>query len=275
MHAFSPLSFGYLRVAGAAVILNALVPRGLAPLSRAEWRRVAGYSLLGVVINQTLFLGGLALTSAHVAAILMTAIPVFTLGAAISLGKERATGRKIGGIALACAGALTIVAREGLEGASKSLLGDVMLMGNALAYAFYLVLSKRDMKQLSPSRVTARMFALATLFMLPISAVSLFREPWRTIPSGAWLALGVVIVGPTVGAYLLNSWALAHADSSLVAAYTYVQPVVTTILAAIFLQETIGPSAILAAAIIFAGVALCSSAPHPPSAPSPRKRGEG
>jgi drug/metabolite transporter (DMT)-like permease len=120
MHAFSPMVFAYLRVLGSAIVLNAMLPRGLAPWPRADRLRVTGYAILGVVINQALFLGGLALTSAHVAVIIMTAIPIFALAAAIVLGRERATVSKIAGIALAFGGALSIVAREGVEGATKS-----------------------------------------------------------------------------------------------------------------------------------------------------------
>ena len=257
MHAFTPLTFGYLRVLGSAIVLNILPVRQRAErLTKADWKRVAGYSLLGVVINQSLFLGGLSLTSAHVAAILMTAIPVFALAAAIVLGRERATAAKVGGITLAFAGALLLVAREGLTGASKSLTGDLMLLGNAFAYALYLVLSKRDMARLGPRRVIARMFAAGAVIMLPLAAWPLLHEPWSSLPAQAWLALALVIAGPTVGAYVLNAWALAHAESSLVAAYTYLQPVMTAVLAATVLGETIGSIAVVAAAVIFAGVAL-------------------
>ena len=68
--------------------------------------------------------------------------------------------------------------------------------------------------------------------------------------------LAIVIAGPTVGAYLLNAWALANAESSLVAAYTYLQPFITAFLAAVLLHETIGSSAVVAAVVIFAGVWL-------------------
>ena len=53
----------------------------------------------------------------------------------------------------------------------------------------------------------------------------------------AWWSLAFVIVGPTIAAYLMNAWALKYAESSVVAAYTYLQPVFAVILAAIFLQE--------------------------------------
>src|SRR5947207_14591052 len=71
LHAFSSMTFAYLRILGSAIVLN-LIFRGGTPFSVADRWRVVGHSILGVVINQILFLSGLALTSAHVAAILMT-----------------------------------------------------------------------------------------------------------------------------------------------------------------------------------------------------------
>ncbi|HET7437421.1 MAG TPA: DMT family transporter [Thermoanaerobaculia bacterium] len=257
MRAFAPLVFAWLRVVGSAIVL-ALVVRydSTPPLAGRDAKRVTLFSLLGVVFNQTLFLGGLALTSVHVAAILITTIPVFALAAAIALGRERATANKIGGIALAAAGALLVVGGEGFHGTARSLLGAVMIVGNCLCYALYLVLSKPDMARLSPRRVVAWMFGMGALLMLPISAWSLAHQQWRTIPPSAWLALALVIAGPTVGAYLINAWTLRHAESSVVAAYTYVQPVLATILGALFLGETMHATLILAAAMIFAGVWL-------------------
>jgi drug/metabolite transporter (DMT)-like permease len=84
------------------------------------------------------------------------------------------------------------------------------------------------------------------------------RENWQAVPLVAWLSLAFVIVGPTVVAYLLNAWALGRADSSLVAIYTYLQPFIAAILAAVFLAETLRPAAILAGLLIFAGVFLSS-----------------
>ena len=140
------------------------------------------------------------------------------------------------------------------------------------SYALYLVLSKPDMKRLTPQRVIARMFAIGAVLMLPIAARSLWTEKWASIPGTAWLALLFVIGGATVAAYLLNAWALAHTDSSLVAMYIYPQPALTIILAAIFLGETIQPVVIAATAVIFAGVYLAG---RPPSRRRPPGGGAG
>ena len=260
MASFDPFTFAYLRVLGAAIVMNMWSAAATPPLSRDDFKKVVLYSLLAVVINQTMFLAGLALTSAHVAAILITAVPVFTLGVAMVFKAERVTAMKVAGIALAAAGALIVVGGEGLGGATKSLLGDLLIIGNSLSYALFLVLSKPDMARLGPRRVVARMFAVAAVLMLPIAAVPMWRLHWRAIPASAWLSLAFVIAGPTIAAYLLNAWALAHTDSSLVAAYTYLQPVMTVILAAMFLGEQIRLTAVAAGVLIFAGVWLAGRA---------------
>jgi len=255
MASFTPLSFAYVRVLGSALVMRLFVRHGeVEKLSREDDRQLFLFAILGVVINQTFFLGGLSLTTAHVAAILITTIPVFALAAAIVLGRERATATKFGGIALAAAGALLVVAREGFEGAGKSWIGDLLIAVNCLSYALYLVLSKPAMARLSAKRVIGRMFTIGAVLMLPICAWSLLHEHWSAIPIRAWLSLLAVILGPTVAAYLMNAWALRHADSSLVAAYSYLQPVIAVILAAIFLHEEIRLVALVAAAMIFAGV---------------------
>ena len=258
MRAFNPLVFAYLRVVGAAIVLNLLVWRAPERFSREDRKLVILFSLLGVVLNQTLFLTGLSFTDAHVAAILITTIPVMTLGVAMIAGRERATPMKVGGIALAGAGALLVVGGEGAFGSMHALIGAALITGNCLAYALYLVISKPAMARLSPLLTTARMFLYATVMRLPVAAVPLARESWATIPPPAWLALLLVIAGPTVAAYWINAWTLRYADASTVATYVYVQPVLTAVLATMFLGEQIRAIAIVAAAMIFTGVAMTS-----------------
>lgn len=262
MREFSPLAFAWLRIAGAALFMSLLV-RHEPPLPREERRRVAGFAVLGVAINASLFLAGLALTSVQTAAILITTIPVFTVAAAIVMKRENASATRLGGIALAGAGALLVVGGETFLGSWSSLLGALMIVLNCLSYSLYLVISKPAMQRLSATRVVARMFAIGSLLLFPVAAYSLWRQEWSTISGQAWIALLLVILGPTVLAYILNAWALRYADSSLVAVYTYIQPVLATLLGAMFLGEHVRGIAIVAAAMIFGGVYLAGRAGGP------------
>lgn len=255
MREFAPLSFAWLRIAAGAIVLG-LVVRDTEPLSRDDSRRVFLWAVLGVAVNATLFLVGLSLTTVAVSAVLITAIPVFTLALAILLRVERPTAMRIAGIALAAAGALLVVGGESLHGSRSSFIGALLIVLNCFSYALYLVISKPHMARLSARRVVARMFAVGSVLLLPVSAYSLWHERWSAISPRAWLVLAIVVAGPTVTAYLLQAWALRHADSSAVAAYTYVQPVLASFLGAIFLGEPVRAIVVLAAVMIFAGVWL-------------------
>jgi drug/metabolite transporter (DMT)-like permease len=252
MRQFAPLSFAWLRVAGSAIILHFVARTEGAALAPEDRRPMLLFSLLAVVINQSMFLGGLSLTTVPVAAILITTIPVFALGVAIVLGRERMTAPKAIGIALGCAGALLVVGGESLHASWRSFAGAAMIVVNCLSYATYLVVSKPIMSRLSARTVVARMFAYGAILLLPVSAWSLAHEQWSSITPQAWLALGLVIAGPTVAAYLINAWSLRYAESSVVAAYTYLQPVLATALGAIFLHEHIRPMVLVAGAMIAA-----------------------
>lgn len=257
MREIQPMAFAWLRIAVAAVLLS-LIARSEPPLSRDDRRRVSGYAILGVCINAPLFLIGLSMTSVQVAAILITSIPVFALAAAIAFGRERASATRIGGIALAGSGALLVVGGESFTGSFRSFLGALLIVINCLSYALYLVLSKPIMARLSARRVVAHMFAVGTILLLPVAAWPLWRQQWN-VSGAAWAHLAFAIAGPTVVAYLLQAWALRHADSSAVAVYTYVQPVLASILGAIVFGETLRGIVVVAAAMIFTGVWLATT----------------
>ncbi|PYQ29442.1 MAG: hypothetical protein DMF56_10765 [Acidobacteria bacterium] len=255
MREFSPLSFAWLRIAAGAIVM-AVVVRDAEPLAREDSGRVFVYAVLGVAVNATLFLVGLSMTSVQVAAVLITAIPVFTLALAILLRYEPPTLTRIAGIALAAAGALLVVGGESLHGSRTSFIGSLLIVLNCFSYALYLVISKPHMARLSARRVVARMFLVGSILLLPVAGYSLVHERWSAISPRAWIVLAIVVAGPTVVAYLLQAWALRHADSSSVAAYTYVQPVLASFLGAIFLGEHIRLIVVLAAVLIFMGVWL-------------------
>src|SRR5262249_11254798 len=121
MRALRPLVFAWLRMLGAAIVLNVIIrERAPAPLTQRDRWAMVGFAALGIVCNQTFFLAGLALTDAHIAAILITMLPVFVLGVSIALGRERASAARIGGVAPAAAGAPGLLGGWGVPGAMES-----------------------------------------------------------------------------------------------------------------------------------------------------------
>ena len=226
-------------------------------LSPSDLGQLLLYSLLGASINQIAFLEGLARSTATNASLMVVAVPVLTLAFAVVLGRERATPMGLLGIAVGLAGALLlIVPGGGVEVASRAAVGNLLLLLSGASYALYLVLTRPILARHDPLRVVSWVFLLAAVMVLPIGIGGL-RDLLVSGASGTgWASIAYVIVGGTALPYLLNSWALARIESSIVAVYVLLQPVIAASLARIFLHEQFGPHTALAAFLVVTGVCL-------------------
>lgn len=233
---------------------------------RRDYGLLAYYSVLGVSMNQLLYITGVAMTTATAAQMLITGGPAVTLGIAIILGKEVGTRAKWIGIALAGAGALTLV---GIGMSESRALGNFIILVNMIAYSMYLVSARDILQRYHPLTVLTWLFVFGVLGLLPFGLLPALRElPLTTLD--ARLAIIYIIIFPTVGAYYLNMWALTKVESSTVSTFVYLQPVMTAALAVPILGERPSARMLPAAILIFAGVAVAIHAarradhrPHP------------
>ena len=213
-------------------------------------------SLLGVVINQLLFVKGLSYTTVINATLITTTIPVFTLAISIILGHDRATWRHILGIALAAAGVAYLVDPFRATLSAQTTLGNILIVINSLSYGAYIPLSRDLVKRHGALNVTAWLFMIATVITLPLTIYSWSYVQINQVPSNVWLSLVYIVVVPTVGAYFLNAWALTRVTPGIVAIYIYLQPLMAFGLAPLVLGESLNSRTIVACVLIFAGVAV-------------------
>jgi drug/metabolite transporter (DMT)-like permease len=234
-------------------------------LSRSDYGRLAWYALFGVVLNQLLYITALTRTTATTAQTLVTAGPALTLLVAILLQRETASGGKWLGIGLAAAGALYLV---GADFGGAAGVGNLMILLNVLSFSIYLVISRDILARYSPLTVITWVFVFGTIGMTPFGLPAAAREV-TSISAATWLAVAWIVLVPTVAAYYLNQWALKRVEASVVAVYTYLQPIGTALLAMPLLGERPGLRLIPAAALIFLGVGITASLgrrPVPPPA---------
>ena len=162
------------RVAGAAlafILIGALRGR-IGTIQKRDWPLLIASSLLGVVLNQWLFVKGLSLTSVINATLLGTLIPVFTLLVSIALGIDRASFRRLIGICLAAAGVLYLIGPERAEFSSHTRLGDLLLVTNSVCYGAYIAISKDLMKRYSALSVITWIFIVGSVATVPFGVMS-------------------------------------------------------------------------------------------------------
>ncbi len=255
-----PNAVVYTRLVGGAAIFWVIArARGSVRVARADLPLVALCALMGVGLNQLLFVNGLARSTATNASLLGATSPVFAAVIAVVTGRERFLPRRMLGIAIALAGVLVLVGVEGLSLDATHAIGNLMLVANSLCYALFLLLGRRLSLRYAPMTLVALLFACGTVLLAPLGAPALAAfAPIATARDVAFLA--VLVAVPTVGAYSLTQIALRRADASLVASYIYLQPLLATTAAVWLLGERPGPRTAMAAALILAGVAVSARA---------------
>jgi drug/metabolite transporter (DMT)-like permease len=248
------------RVAGAAIALLAILrARGrLVVPRRADLARLALYSLLGVVLNQFLFVKGLALSTVINSALLGTAIPVSALIVAAALGYEKLTTRATLGTLIAAAGVVYLIDPLRADTSGDKTLGNILLVANTVAYGSYIAISQDVFRRYGALTSITWVFVLGCVVAVPFGGYYLADVPLANLGWHVWLAVAYIILVPTVGAYYLNAWALERVAPSTVAVYVYLQPLVAYAAAPFFLgaEESLNARTFVAAALIFAGVAV-------------------
>jgi drug/metabolite transporter (DMT)-like permease len=125
-----------------------------------------------------------------------------------------------------------------------------------LLYAIYIVISKKLFERYGALNVITWIFLVGSLVTIPVGIYSLQRENLGALSGGVWLMIALIIIFPTVGAYYLNAWALTKVPPSTVAIYIYLQPLVAFGFAPLLIGEEFNSRTIIAAVLIFAGVAV-------------------
>jgi len=249
-----PLTMASFRVtlAGLAMIPAYFICSRLASFRDAQQSRTRGFTMrdgwtflylgfFGVVVNQMCFTMGLRYTSVSHAAVIVGMGPLYTLVLAVLFRLEKATGHKIVGMALAFTGIALLASENGISAHSPSLLGDAITMTGSLGFATYAVLGKRVARQYDGLTMAAFNHFAGALIVLPV-ALHQARQlgpfsRWRAIPWSAWLAVCYMAVLSSALAYIFYFWLLRYLEASQLAAFTYLLPVLATILGIWWLGE--------------------------------------
>ena len=258
LQTFSSYTIVGFRVGGAALAFYFLQKfRGDLKLDKKiHYLYFALFSFFGVIFNQLLFFKGLSLTTATNTSLLAVMIPVFAFVVSALIGNDNLTWRKILGIIIAACGVIYLVNPMNASFSSDTTQGDILIILNSMSYAIYVATSKKLISHYGALKSIAWLFLFATFVNVPIGLYYLQSVNLSEVTPSAWLAVGAIVLFPTIMAYYWNAWALARVEPSVVAVYIYLQPLIGTFAAIFILGEQWKPRIFLAMALIFGGVYL-------------------
>ncbi len=254
-----PMQIIFLRVLGAFLIawIIQLSVKELRVLriDRADFPRLILVSLLGVSINQMAFFTGLNQTTPVDASIINSASPILVLVFAALIQKERIGKSRLAGILLGLAGALMLILLGNpltLKGGHFT--GNLFIVGNTVAWTLYLVVSKPLMVKYNPFIIMRWVFLFGFIGIFPFTIKQALEINFSSFDSFTWFAILYIIIGTTFMAYFFISYSLKRLSSSVVAYYTYLQPVIVAIIGIIVFAEIISWIKIVSAFLVFAGI---------------------
>jgi drug/metabolite transporter (DMT)-like permease len=175
---------------------------------------------------------------------------------------EKITSAKITGTAMAFAGVVVVVLSKGsFTGHAfhidiSHMKGDILIFIAVIAWATFTTLGRKLVVKYGAVNSTVFTALIGTVFFAPVGIYSSIGYNYFSLSSGQWMQVFYLSLGTSIGGYILWYYALGKIEASKVAVFTNGQPVVTAILAYIFLRQGINVPFALGALVTIGGVVI-------------------
>lgn len=270
MWELAPLNLAMLRFVIAASVFGGILLT-MPGKKTIETRDIPQFFLLGFLAITSYFYfqyTGLTYTTTINAALIVATSPICTALFGTLLGWERLTLFNALGIAVAFSGVCLIITNGQIADLfhSDTLIGDLLLMLNAIVWAGVTVYGKKLLQKYRPFTAMAYIHIFGTLLLVPFiffpgpfAPVPLTSQittiTWPTIASAIYLALLC-----SVYCYYTYYLAVEKLGAFRTASFTYLNPLFAVITAVLFLGESFTPYIAAGGTMIIAGVYITNRA---------------
>lgn len=262
----SPTTLIFIRFAlGTALLLMLVRLRGgTAWPPRWSWPTLATMGFFGIFVHQMLQAFGLTLTTAVHTGWLIGLIPIWSALLSLGLRRERLNGPKAAGLLGGFAGAVLVISRGQFSQQTLQLpatRGDFLILLSTINWALYSVLGHSTIKRLGPTRATAGAMLFGWLMLGPFFV---WNQGWRELPHLSLTSWGAVLflgIGCSGLGYLFWYGALERIEVSRVAAFLYVEPIVTLVAAVLLLNEPVSATTVFGGLLVLLSVFMMQRAP--------------
>ncbi len=260
METILPMAFNAIRftAATAIVLLMTKVAGDDWLVDRQDAWRLVILGLVGNTVYQLFFINGIARTTAGNAALMLGGVPVYVSLIGATMGLERLGKRGWLGCLMAFCGIGLIVAGTGqaIEVKGESLLGTVLVLCGAVAWALYTVLARPLLQRHSSLKVTGLAMLTGLPIILVASTSDCRAQDWAAVPWQGWLGIAYSALLALGLAYVAWARGVKTVGSARTAVYSNLTPVIAMIIGWVWLDEHLGWLKILGAIVIVSGVFL-------------------
>jgi drug/metabolite transporter (DMT)-like permease len=266
---FPPLSgmgIRFLIAAGLMAAFLKLRGKHVLRISKPEFFAV---SQLGIL----LLVGGIGAVSAaeqHIptgyVSLLICGTPLY-LAVYRTIAGDRPTSRSLFGVLVGLVGmfVLVLMGSEPAKDVSADsvFFWSVVVVLGSISWSFGSFRAKYMTLPKDPLVLTMWQMLMGGLTLTILGFGSGEQLNLQNVEAESWIALVYIIIFGSIIGYTSYIWLLENAPISLVATYSYVNPLVAVLIGVGFLGESLGLNMIVGGAIVLAGVVLTITAEKP------------
>jgi drug/metabolite transporter (DMT)-like permease len=211
---------------------------------------VAGFNSFVYMAMQT--------TTAINAALVNSCTPIIIVLISWIMHRDRLSLRQCLGVAISLGGVLLIISRGELSTlyTLQFNTGDILVFLAAIFWAQYSVNLKNYPQGLHPLAYQTGIVIVGLIFLLPLYLLEISTGRTLAVTTSTVVTIVYVAVFASVLAFIFWSRAVAVLGANIAGPFIHLMPVFSTILAVIFLGETLTGNHILAILLIFGGIGM-------------------
>lgn len=260
LEVFEPFTIVFLRFLSATILLAPLVLKK----GDFKFKSISRFIPVGVIgaLNPILLFIALQFTQASVSPLIYAAVPALTALYLYFYRGEKVSKNNILGMTVGFFGVFLIIMLPIFEKdiPLAALTGNILIFAAAIAFMFYGIISKKQQEEFKASPVTLTFYfaLIALLLSIPFSLYEI-KDGFLGVVKMKHVLAGIYtgVVG-TVFFYITYQYALKLGSEVAASLFTYLQPIVTILLSAIFLGERITATFIVGGILAVVGAKVAS-----------------
>lgn len=253
--------FGFIgiRLIGATIafwLIGLLMPKQ--HIDKADRSAFLRAAFFGMAINMLAFFKGLEYSTPINSTVIITTTPIMVFLFSVILLKENIRPKRAIGVLIGFLGALSLVlfSQQAPANAPNISLGNFLFIANASTYGLYMIYVKPLSEKYNTIHLLKWLFLIGLLMTMPFTLPELLEVDFQQMPHSVWWRIGFVVFGTTVMTYLLMVYAIRHLRATSLSVFTYLQPIIGIVYAALVGADFMTPVKWIAMSLVLLGVFL-------------------
>ena len=260
--------FGFIgiRLIGATIafwLIGLLMPKQ--HIDKADRSAFLRAAFFGMAINMLAFFKGLEYSTPINSTVIITTTPIMVFLFSVVLLKENIRPKRAIGVLIGFLGALSLVlfSQQDPANAPNISLGNFLFIANASTYGLYMIYVKPLSEKYNTIHLLKWLFLIGLLMTMPFTLPELLEVDFQQMPHSVWWRIGFVVLGTTFMTYLLMVYAIRHLRATSLSVFTYLQPIIGIVYAALVGADFMTPVKWIAMSLVLLGVFLVTKQEQP------------